>query len=509
MGRDVLLEDEVKFDAPLGLPLPDLRPLVGRTVRLPEEQFVTTYFDSSDYRLWQHGLTFRHRKQVEGSSGEDQRSDGVWTLKLPHESDGPSLARTEVSWPGASDDVPQDARDLLRGVIRREPLRPLVRLATTRQRLMLHDDQDGADQPVAELDDDRVLVIGGPRDGRHYRQVELELRNPEWKSKKVVRELQQRGVRLDFEPKLTKAVDLPSPSLPIRVVDGASSMADVVQASLGSGVERLISGDWRLRLGMPEPGVEDVHRARVATRRLRSDLKSFSDLLDPVWTGHVRSDLKWLGTALGDIRDLDVLAEQFTEAPPVVCRRVNDDRRNASQRLRGVMASPRYLDLLDRLHAAAERLPLAADARTDAEKSAVEVLPPLVVDRWKAVRRQVRKSGSRPTATQLHRIRIKAKQLRYAAEAAVPVVGGPARRTAKAAKRAQTVLGQHHDAVNEEQWLRTALLGDATMASVPAVSFEAGRLVAEAQRRRRASRREWTDAWAKLGDPKHRRRLAG
>ncbi len=55
--------------------------------------------------------------------------------------------------------------------------------------------------------------------------------------------------------------------------------------------------------------------------------------------------------------------------------------------------------------------------------------------RWHALRRQVRKSGHDPSDERLHRIRIKAKQLRYAAEAATPVMGKAARRTAKICRR--------------------------------------------------------------------------
>jgi CHAD domain-containing protein len=501
---DALLEDEVKFDAPIGLPLPDLRSLVTRTVRLPEEKLVTTYFDSIDRRLWQHGLTLRHRRPGGSNDVESQPDDGVWTLKLPERSDGPSLARTEVSWPGGNE-VPDGARDALRGVIRREPLRSLVTLEMTRQRLSLRDRHDDEDQVVAELDDDLVLVVGGPRDGMRFRQVELELRNAKWKSKKVVRMLEHAGVRVEREPKLSKAIDLAPPSSPIRSLQAGSTMADVVQASLQWGVERLISHDLRLRLAAPQPTVEDVHQARVATRRLRSNLKSFTALLDPVWTAHVRSDLKWYGGALGEIRDTDVLAEHFVDAPPAVRKRLDHERLAGIRGLREVMASSRYLDLLDRLHAAAERLPLRTDA-AEADRPAGDALSTLMARRWRAVRREVRRSGSHPSSAQLHRVRIKAKQLRYIAEAAVPIVGRPARRTAKAAERVQTVLGHHHDAVTEEDWLRTALVDDASFAGAPSVCFEAGRLVACAQRRQRAARRDWTRAWAKLRDRKPPRR---
>ena len=104
-GQTRTLEREVKFDAPLSLPLPDLRDLVGRTERLPEQLLRTAYFDTADGRLWNQGLTLRHRTV-------DGESIGTWTLKLPEAINGLNLERTEVSWTGGRDRVPEDARRL-------------------------------------------------------------------------------------------------------------------------------------------------------------------------------------------------------------------------------------------------------------------------------------------------------------------------------------------------------------------------------------------------------------
>jgi CHAD domain-containing protein len=244
-------------------------------------------------------------------------------------------------------------------------------------------------------------------------------------------------------------------------------------------------------------------------------LKTFGAVLDPVWLRHARSDLKWLGAALGELRDADVLADQLTDAPLALCQRLAVQRAAAGQRLAEGLTSARYVNLLDRLHAGSERLPVAAGADHEAERLAGDVLPSLVAARWRAVRRQVSRAAQHPTPAQLHRIRIKTKRLRYAAEAAIPVIGKPAQRTASAAERVQTVLGQHHDAVTAEAWLRGEWSGDArtgtgpiaSPTASPTVSFEAGRLVAEARRRQRKSRRRWIEAWAKLSDTKRRRWL--
>jgi CHAD domain-containing protein len=497
MGQSATLEREIKFDAAPEFALPDLRPLVGRTERLREERLVTTYFETSDLRLWREGLTLRHRK-----SGD---ADGIWTLKVPHGSDKPAMERSELSCPGPVDEVPKRMMRGLRGVARRAPLRPLVTLETSRRRLILHGEWD---EVLAELDDDLVLVVGGQRDGQRFRQVELELLTEEWDSREVVGRIETAGARMEQVPKLAKAASFPSEPSFKPVMDRHASLAIAVKTFLRSDVERLVGHDWRIRLALPEPRPRDVHQARVATRRLRSNLKTFGAVLDPVWTQHVRGDLKWLGAALGDVRDADVLAEQLNDAPEVLQRRLAQQRKEAGRRLTQVLDSERYVNLLDKLHAGAERLVLAPGAEWEAEQPARDYLPSLIRNRWRAVRRRVRRAGADPSARDLHLIRIKSKQLRYAAEAAVPVVGSPAKRTALAAERVQTVLGQHHDAVAGAAWLRSEVeegIG-VHQAGVPsaAVAFEAGCLTAELQRSQRKASRRWTRAWKDLAKPKTR-----
>ena len=56
---------------------------------------------------------------------------------------------------------------------------------------------------------------------------------------------------------------------------------------------------------------EGVHQLRVSARRLRSELQAMRRVLprDP-WRD-LSDDLKWMGTVLGRLRDLDVLADLF------------------------------------------------------------------------------------------------------------------------------------------------------------------------------------------------------
>jgi inorganic triphosphatase YgiF len=109
------LEREVKFTADAAFELPDLRGTVGQTVRLPEQSLVTSYFDTPDLRLWERGITLRHRRG-EGSEA------GTWTLKLPEGHSVQELERRELTWAGDEAALPPGARRILRGVVGRASL---------------------------------------------------------------------------------------------------------------------------------------------------------------------------------------------------------------------------------------------------------------------------------------------------------------------------------------------------------------------------------------------------
>ena len=86
--------------------------------------------------------------------------------------------------------------------------------------------------------------------------------------------------------------------------------------------------------------------------------------------------------------------------------------------------------------------------------------------------------------------------------AASPVIGGPARKMAKAAEKLQTELGVHHDAVEAGQWLRNEAL-----AASASKSFVAGQLTTREQYRQEAVEDQWRKLWKALNRKKMRRWL--
>jgi CHAD domain-containing protein len=444
-------ERELKVDVPFHFAIPDLSPAGVRLDPRPAVQLEATYWDTADLHLLRRGITLRFRR---GRRGGQKEEEG-WTLKLPDRpgGSGPRLDRTEHTWAGPADRVPPEARTLLTGVSFGRPLEPVADMVTTRRRWNMLCDNG----PVAELDDDDVVVTSGGV--RHaFRQLEVELTgNDEEVLEVVAGELRRAGAPPgDAAPKLQRAFDdrLGEQAAPARL-GPRSTLPDAVAAAIRAGLDRLVAHDPGVRLHQ-DP--EFVHQARVATRRMRSDLRTLGGDLDPAWVADTRDELRWLGGLLGEVRDADVLGERLDERRASLSPaehgpldelldRIHAQRLSAYDRLDEAMAGPRYLALLERL---------SAPPPSPISEPAADALGPLISRSWRKLRRQVRAAGPDPVDTDLHQIRIRAKQLRYASEAAAPILGRPVVQLAEAAARLQTVLGDHQDAVVAEAWLRQA-----------------------------------------------------
>ena len=252
-----------------------------------------------------------------------------------------------------------------------------------------------------------------------------------------------------------------------------SARAAIAAAIRGS-VDQLVAELPRARVG-DDP--EGVHQARVATRRLRSDLRTFGPLLDTDWRATTRAELKLLADALGAVRDTDVLGMRLdsavepagldaTDVAPLLSA-LHDENRAARQALTGVLDDPRTAALLDELNRRADDPPTTPSAVGRAELR----LRPLVRRPWRKLAHTVDRLGDDPAIAELHRVRLLAKRTRYAAEAVEPVYGKDARRFVAAVKEIQEVLGDMNDAAVAIDWLaRTATTVD------PSGAFAAGQL---------------------------------
>lgn len=482
-------EREVKLGAWAGFTLPDLDGVVDHVSAVARRplSLSAVYFDTPDLRLLRWGATLRHR-------GGDRDE---WTVKLPEGEEGPALVRRELSFDGPLGTVPAAAANLVTAYARGGPLAPVARIRTQRTGVDL---VDGEGTVVAEVVDDEVSVLHAGRVATRFREVEVELREraPAGLMEAVIEALREAGAgEPDATPKLVRALGARAQAPPdvARVPLGKHAPArEAVADAIAAAVIRILRHDPGVRVG-DDP--EDVHQVRVGTRRLRSDLRTFGPLLDREWAESLRDELGWVGAAFGEVRDVDVLEERFrgqaaalpaedaADLSPVfrlLAKRGDDARAD----LLSVLGSERYLRLVDRLVGAARE----PACRPRADAPAAKVLRRLVARPWGKLAKTAGRLPATPRPEELHRLRIATKRARYAVEAAAPVVGKKAGKLAAALADLQTVLGDHHDAVVAEQWLRAAAgeVGDGAAAGID-------RLVAVQVAEAEAAAAAWRAAW--------------
>jgi triphosphatase len=202
------------------------------------------------------------------------------------------------------------------------------------------------------------------------------------------------------------------------------SVADALRALVFGCIEHLQAN---------ERGVEDsddieyVHQARVAVRRLRSAFSVFRPAFAQEMFAHELQELRWLAAALGQARDWDVL---MSETLPDVAAALPQEaglqelmercvglRAGARRSAREAIAAKRYTLLLLELGGKFLRAPWLVSEDAGASQRALPLLEfaaGVLADRHRKV---IKQEGLKELdAARLHRLRIRIKKLRYAAE---------------------------------------------------------------------------------------------
>jgi CHAD domain-containing protein len=222
---------------------------------------------------------------------------------------------------------------------------------------------------------------------------------------------------------------------------------------------------------------------RVATRRLRSTLKTFKGSFDPEPAAALRGELKWLADGLGEVRDGQVLegkllacAGDFPEVAEGIRAHLDAQVTRGRAALTEALDSDRYLALLDALD------------------DLIDEPAPDDVGALRRARKALRKADrllDEATAggvdAELHEARKAYKRARYAVEVFAPSAGKPGKRLVKALTALQDVLGAHQDSVVAREvlrevadgapdgfwygvlWARQERIGERTLAELPPV----------------------------------------
>jgi CHAD domain-containing protein len=218
----------------------------------------------------------------------------------------------------------------------------------------------------------------------------------------------------------------------------------------------------------PRPGElptpENIHQLRIATRRLRIGLRLFRHMLPANKVAALRKDLRWFARGLGEVRDLDVYAENFRAylqtLPPeqlqdlggyeLHLRRARAEARND---LGALFSDARYAALLGSFGALLDGAPMPAAVRRWRSFKISDGFRKYLRKSAKRVHKLGHKVGRTAAAKKLHELRIRTKRLRYELEFFSEVYPS-LESTARATKALQDVLGAHQDACTASSRLR-------------------------------------------------------
>ena len=255
------------------------------------------------------------------------------------------------------------------------------------------------------------------------------------------------------------------------------------------------------RLGL-DP--EELHRMRVAVRRMRSAMRLYRRVL-PESVSELAPELKWAGRALGPTRDLDVqlegLAHRIATLPPTrradlrpLENRLRRQREIARREMLAALDSTRWVRLVGRLR---HRLPTVPPAtRRRANRPVAAVAPRLVRRRWKKLQAAAKSLGPDRPARSYHATRILAKRMRYGLEGHRSLWGRPAKRLIDRLVAVQDVLGEHQDAVVAQSRIDDLLRERESLPAATIERLEEWRR--DERRRERRLRRDFRKAYRDL-----------
>ncbi|MCD4748861.1 MAG: CHAD domain-containing protein [Thermoanaerobaculales bacterium] len=207
---------------------------------------------------------------------------------------------------------------------------------------------------------------------------------------------------------------------------------------------------------------EFLHDLRVTTRRTRSALDQLRSILPKKSTADFRRDFRWLGDLTGPLRDFDVWLEALRKEPylslkePVIPLKnlICEHRASAMSQVKTALHSARFRSLL-----AQWRLYLDSPNTTEeSPKNAARPIGPIASLRihkaYERILKRHRRMGPEPTPSELHKLRISAKKLRYLLEFFAGLY--PPERIQpiiEQLKRLQDILGAANDLQIQQSWL--------------------------------------------------------
>lgn len=195
---------------------------------------------------------------------------------------------------------------------------------------------------------------------------------------------------------------------------------------------------------------EDLHQFRVNLRRSRAFLKSFSACFEPVAYNDIYQTLSDVAAQTNHARDLDVIAAQLSDqkSKSTSTLPIEQEREAEREKIRAMLQSQYFRDFFnDYLAALRSGTLMRAETHTQAIKTeASAVLTAL----HRKICKHIDKEEKHFDPTQIHKIRISFKKLRYLLEEFEELLGKKrVARYIQEGKRLQTLLGDYNDAITQ------------------------------------------------------------
>ncbi len=497
------MEKEFKFEIgpDKAAVLPDMSRLRALQTQAPREvALASEYFDTPDLLLRRAGASLRVRREgkhcVQTLKGAAKARAGFFE----REEYETGLAGTQPELAALRQAIAPDSSlaDVLQSPSLPSQLKPVFSVRTTRLvwplRLSTGDE--------IELALDRGEIKAG-KHAQSFCELELELKQGQQQHlhQLALQLVDELGLSLGLRSKSDRGYAL----LGAESLSSASAIPIVLKRrdTLEQAFDK-IAANCLAHIHANAPGVaaasvpEAVHQMRVGIRRLRSALQNFAPMLS--LPAPLQDDLKWLVDALGQSRDLEVLAfstfprlqvpaskrQEIARAESIAAMQALASREQAAQALR----SPRGARLLLGLDLWLTQAPWREDADPARRKLLQTPARAFAAKLLKKRRRQLLARGrglQRLEGAALHRARIAVKKMRYSLEFFCSLFEPRIwNKTLRALNRLQDDLGSRNDLQVADR-----LLAQMHGKNHAALCFARGVLAAHMARAGQPDKRRW------------------
>lgn len=474
-----------------------------RKGRAHTQPLKSVYFDTPDFLLFDGGasLRVRHagRRRIQNVKARGDGSAGLFSRKeWEHDISGDIPDPQAILATGLQDLFARPGvLEELRPLFVTEFKRTTYTLGNGTWEVALTFDRgavtaDGGSQPISEIE--LELVRGDPA---HLFEIARALHEAA-PLRLSTRSKSERGYALlgGVEHDPVKAPDIPvTAEMPLR---------DAIQTICRSCQRHLLHNEPALR-DRKEP--EAVHQMRVALRRLRSALSVFRGEVAGPATESLVAGLKWLTAELGPARDTDVFIAEILgpvgeahpdeDGLPMLLHRFEKRRGQHYRRAIAAVDSHRFTDLMLELGGWIEggswQHPVSPDLAERLDRPVGGRAAELLETAHAKVLKKGKRFASLDAASR-HRLRVRIKKLRYAAEFFGDLWSDKKTRAyVKTLKGLQEHLGALNDIAVAHDQLHAAVGKDADRREVWAAGLVAGWHGGREAGLLDAARAEWKD----------------